>query len=477
MNRKLAKGLLLAVLTSGFLSASAYGQNQFIYTNNDFSDGNTVSGFRIAPNGALTPLPGFPLSTGGIGSLGGFFAINRATISLVNNFLFVTNSGSANISAFSINPVTGSLTLVPGSPFSTGGAGDISLASTPDGRFLIAASEDSFNATVFSIAANGALTPVPGSPFTIGGTTTGIKVTPNGKFLAAILVSHDQIAMFSIGVNGALTPVPGTPIFGSGPGIVAGLDINCAGTLMFVGEALDIGSAVNVFNIASDGTLTSVVGSPFILPFGDNSNFVTLSSDEKFLFVSNQVSDSITSLRVAPDGSLSPVGSSAFLTPLCSVHSMAVNRAGNLLYSLNECGEIFGFNVAIDGSLSPIAGSPIEGGGGSLPSIVAFPGKTCKPVFDRCLQSSNNEFIFEFNSTTGDYKLTKCNGFTLSGTGTVKIKGCTVTLQDTLPDHKVQAQIDTCQNKGTASIQISSSKTTVSIVDRNLSDNTCSCPL
>jgi 6-phosphogluconolactonase (cycloisomerase 2 family) len=151
----------------------------FVYTNNDRAP-NSVSAFSVAANGALTAVPGSPFLTGGTGIGGGFFASNRITTAIVKDFLYAGNSGSNNVSAFSINPATGVLTSVSGSPFATGGSADgegISLATTPDDNFLIAANAGSVNITVYSIAPNGALSPVPGSPFSA---STGLPTVCQG---------------------------------------------------------------------------------------------------------------------------------------------------------------------------------------------------------------------------------------------------------------------------------------------------------
>jgi len=85
-------------------------------------------------------------------------------VNTVGNYLYVANSDS--VSGFSINPATGVLTPVPGSPFPAGpvSINGISLAVTPDGQYLIAANPESNNATVYSITFHGTLTPIPGSP-------------------------------------------------------------------------------------------------------------------------------------------------------------------------------------------------------------------------------------------------------------------------------------------------------------------------
>jgi len=139
----------------------------FVYTNNDRSP-NSVSAFSVASNGALTSVTGSPFLAGGTGIGVGFFASNRITTAIVRNFLYAANSGSNDVSAFSINPATGDLTTVPGSPFATGGSADgqgISLATTPDDNFLIVANGGSVNITVYSVAANGALTQSPAPRF------------------------------------------------------------------------------------------------------------------------------------------------------------------------------------------------------------------------------------------------------------------------------------------------------------------------
>src|SRR5262245_42109572 len=298
---------------------SAMAQGTFVYTNNDRSP-NSVSAFSVAANGALTPVPGSPFLTGGTGSGFGFFAANRITTSIVKNFLYASNSGSNNVSAFSINPATGVLTAVPGSPFPTGfissGPG-ISLATTPNDQFLIAANAGTVDITVYSIAANGALTAVAGSPFheAPGGPLDGIKVTPDGKFLVVARLNENAISMHRISSAGGLTPVPGSPFPAGGSGFAAGVDCNCSSKNLFVGEANFSGSTiVSVQSIAANGALSPIPGSPFIGP-GSDSNVVLLSSDDSKLFVSNQESSSVTAFNVAASGALTLVPGSPFPAP------------------------------------------------------------------------------------------------------------------------------------------------------------------
>lgn len=355
--------------------------SDFVYINNNRIGVNTVSAFSVDANGFLTPVPGSPFATGGSGVGGGFFAANRLTTCVMGNFLFVANEQSNNISVFSINPATGTLSLVPRSPFATGGiAGSgISLGVTPDNRFLFASSSGSRNITVFSIGANGTLTSIPGSPFSAGAEPDGIKVSPDGRFLSVALFSVDAVGMFTIAPNGALTPVPGSPFPAAGTGAVAGLDINCASNLLFGGEANFGGTNVDVFSIGPNGALTPIPGSPFNnLGIGSNSNVVVLDPADRHLFVSNQASDSITVFSVAANGGLSLVPGSPFAnaggdTP----QMMTTNASGTLLYVNNINGTVSVFRIGVGGTLTPVPGSPFVTGSNATPGVAAFPAKRC----------------------------------------------------------------------------------------------------
>ena len=358
-------------------------QSTFVYTNNDRTP-NTVSGFSAAADGVLTPVSGSPFATGGTGGGGGSFASNRITTAIVKNFLYAGNSGSNNVSAFSVNPATGVLTTVPGSPFATGGAAGaigMSLTTTPDDNFLIVANGASMNITVFSVAANGALSPIAGSPFASGatGALASAKVTSDGKFLA-VSSPTGGIFMFSISATGALTPVPGTPTPDTG---AAGLDCNCASTQLFVALNGGADSLVDVFDIGLSGTLSRIAGSPFASP-GANSNVAVLSPDDSKLFVSAQGGNSVTVFNVASGGALSVVAGSPFVVPgAVSPSGMATNQAGTLLYTAAFNNLINGFSIGATGALTSVTGSPFSNGfpgETGLLSLAVFPARNCCPA-------------------------------------------------------------------------------------------------
>jgi hypothetical protein len=96
-------------------------------------------------------------------------------------------------------------------------------------------------------------------------------------------------------------------------------------------------------------------------------------------------------------------------------------------------------------------------------------------VFDACLQddSSPNRAMF-FNTFTGDY-LFCLNGVRYSGRGSLTRMGNTFTLVHNASDRRVKATLDATQDKGTASIKSPPGGTAITITDRDIRTNTCSC--
>src|SRR6185436_2580902 len=84
---------------------------------------------------ALTPLPGFPLSTGGNGD--GNFLSERLALDRVNQRLYAINAGSTTVSAYAINPTTGALTPLPFSPMNLGAGIWNTIALHPSGSPLV----------------------------------------------------------------------------------------------------------------------------------------------------------------------------------------------------------------------------------------------------------------------------------------------------------------------------------------------------
>jgi DNA-binding beta-propeller fold protein YncE len=374
--KRLLFWLGVVVFAAAVLLPASLQASNFVFTNNDILGPNSVTAFSVdSTTLALTNLG--TTGTGGTGCGGGYYASNRIVTSPDGKYLYVANIGSNNITIFRVNERTGALTAV-GSPVATGSGAvgctsGISLAVTPCGDFLYAATADFQNIRIFSVARNGTLRPV-GGLVSLPDTPDGINVRPDGKFLAVALPDYNEVAMFSIGRSGALTAVPGSPFAAGGPGPpagVAGVDFNSSGELLFGGQANFGATIVDVFGVGRNGALSPVAGSPFTFDIGTSNSNLVLWDPGHLLFASNQDSSSVIDFIVGPKGKLTlganqPVSLGSNAIPA----GMAVNtirtrtwRTVALLYVADSYySQVFVFTVDRDGTLNAVPGSPFPTG-------------------------------------------------------------------------------------------------------------------
>ncbi len=224
--------------------------------------------------------------------------------------LFIANSGTNDISAFSVKS-DGSLTAAGAAQ--PAGMTPLSMAMDSGGKFLFVANQglqiDPNSGTVSVFAVSGtALTEVPGSPFRVaapgapGGTgPSGLAVTPDGKFLYVANQYDSTLTKFSVDASGVLTLGPVVPV-GTTPSAVG---MTPDGGFLYVGNA----STVSAFAICNqvltscndptspDGSLTVVAGSPFSA--GIEPVAIVAAPSGKFLFVVNRLSNQISEYKIA----------------------------------------------------------------------------------------------------------------------------------------------------------------------------------
>ena len=400
-------GSVLLLCWTGLVHAQA-----FVYVNEDSlydedpTKANTVSAYAIEADGSLTPIAGSPFfaHTGHWGCWDGFPATNRITTA--GDFLYAANCQSWSISGFAVNPATGVLTLIgdtptllvePAGPAALG----ISLAATPDGEYLFATADTDEllvgRIHAFSVGATGELTEVAGSPLLVNcPSIAGIKVSPNGSYLAVTCPVQDAIHMFSIGGGGALTAVAGSPFAAAAfpTGVPMGLDINCASDLLFAGLATGGNAAIAVFDLGADGSLSPILGSPFVPAGGGlNSQVVLLNPDDDLLFVSSHGDpgglidgEAISVFTVAPDGTPGSVAGSPFpLVDYFFPSGLAMDPSGSYLYTTSwnplapgfGFGYAYGFSVGAGGALATVPGALGNLEDGLPQALTVYPPKSC----------------------------------------------------------------------------------------------------
>jgi 6-phosphogluconolactonase len=125
-----------------------------------------------------------------------------------SQYVYTANTGSSNVSAFSIN-FDGSLTGVVGSPFAAGPF-TAGIAASTNGKFVVVAAGP--GAFVYSIDNHGALHPVTGSPFAAGLGPNGVSIDPTDSFVYIVNTGSNNISAYDFNsANGKLTPGPGSP--------------------------------------------------------------------------------------------------------------------------------------------------------------------------------------------------------------------------------------------------------------------------
>jgi hypothetical protein len=174
--------------------------------------------------------------------------------------LATANPFGGSVSVFSVDPSTGALTQVAGSPFAVGAnPSPWSVAFSPSGGLLATANNyyQTFGSvSVFSVdSSTGALTQVAGSPFATGPISGPLSVgfSPWGGLLA-VADGIDTVSLFSVDPStGALTPIVGSSLAGSGPTSVA---FSRSGLLAVANAGSDTGIGRGAINRVSVFSLT-----------------------------------------------------------------------------------------------------------------------------------------------------------------------------------------------------------------------------
>jgi uncharacterized repeat protein (TIGR01451 family) len=353
-------------------TASLLAQGNYVYVNNQ-SIANSIEGYSVAVNGTLTPLPSSPFLTGGNGASTTCYGVDRIVVSRANNLLFVSNGADQTISTLKIDPATGNLSLA-GVPVFSGltldSCGGISLAATPDGKFLMAASNGQI--TVFSITATGTLAAVSTQPNCCS-PISGMKISSNGQLLA--VANPNGVSMFTITPDGSLREVSGSPYAATGFGAISGLEFSCSADRLYGGEAISTSAETDAWSIDQNGGLIPITGSPFSTLRGD-SNVVLLSPDNSYLFQSNQFTDSVTSFSVAPDGSLSDLGGFGGVGFLHQPAGLATDFGGTFLYIADDSVGLAVMRINGKGTLTKVVSHPFTRAG-EIQGVAAYPPRSC----------------------------------------------------------------------------------------------------
>jgi len=235
-----ASGLTLDACSGISLSATPDGR--FLMA----SSNGQINTFSIGVGGTLTSL-----ST----------AVNPAApnagMQLSAHAQFLAVSNGTSVSVFSINP-DGSLAAVAGSPFAETGTGTMAgldFNSTSGLLYGAEASATSSFADAWTIGVSGVLSAVTGSPFSTSAINSNVVLlSPNNSFLFASNQGSNSVNSFSVAADGTLASLGS---FGSAASLHApvGMSTDRSGNLLYVADDT---FGVAVFSISATGSLSQV---------------------------------------------------------------------------------------------------------------------------------------------------------------------------------------------------------------------------
>ena len=345
---------------SGELRIRVLFQPRFVYVANSGA-GNIVSIFTINSSTGQLTAAGTATSTSG----------PKFVLSDRNSaYLYVANHGSASVGVFSINPSSGALTQISGSPFAAS-ANPYSLALDPEGKFLFVGHEGVQHVRVYSVdQTTGALANISGSPFLVGvGSTTPVSVNldPTGKFL---YVGDSQSVTtnaraFSVNQSsGAIIEIPGSP-FGTINDAIS-VCVHPSGKFVYYAQYFAPTGAVAFTRDLTTGALTLMAGSPFSA--GLAPGYVTTDVNGQFAYVANSGDAAGTAGLSAytvnsTTGALVQVPGSPYSTGGNPIGA-AVDETVRFVYTANGGGNnVSGYAISSStGQLTATPGSPYAAG-------------------------------------------------------------------------------------------------------------------
>jgi 6-phosphogluconolactonase (cycloisomerase 2 family) len=342
--RKKAAAALLMCASMAIWAGCGKTSSRFLYAATPGA--NEIVIFREDPNaGVLTQLAGSPVTAG--------LGVESLVLHPSKKFMYAANSGSDNISLFTIAS-TGAITEV--TPRVDVGTAPTLMVIDSAGKYLYVGNSGSSDISVFSIdASTGALTPVPqGSgqlTVTIGMTPLKMQLAPSGNILYVTGQTVTGIIQ-AFSVNAGVfsnQPIAGSPYMtGNAP---YGLAINSSGTFLYTANTID--SSISEFKIKSDGSLTALAGSP-IGQTGTGPTALLIDNSGKYMYVANNTN--LQAYAVGSDGSLTLNSNSQFGTA-AQPNTLASDPSGKYLFV---------------GSPSAIQSLSLDGSSGTLTSVATY---------------------------------------------------------------------------------------------------------
>jgi len=316
--------------------------------------------------GALTPLSGFPLTTG--------VEPENVTHDPQNRFLFVSDIGAQMLHVYAIDSTTGALQEISPSPYNTMIESEMMIVD-PSGTHVYlyrtggSASYPGVTGNqivAFNLSSTGVLSAVQGSPFLAGApgdtfaSATGMAIDAAGKYL--YLQNNFNLYTFSIdAASGGLTLLQTIP----SQIISGGMALDPGNRYLYAAEynllkAYAIDPASGLLSLAKS---TPMATTP--LTIQTIAYTIALSPNGNFLYTIENNNDLVS--YAVTNGAFAPVG-----TIFSGVYGqkIAVDPSGSFVYVPQACSNcpsgvynvIHQFSIGKTGALTPLSPSTVAAG-------------------------------------------------------------------------------------------------------------------
>ena len=412
--------------------------------------------------------------------------------------IFSNSNAGIDIGAFSANNVIGGTT--PGARnVISGNSNAISLFSTTAIGTQIQGNYLGTDLTGTVVIGNGAGVNVSQAINTlIGGTTPGGRNLISGNFFGISLLGPNT----TIQGNYIGTDVSGTAALGNQAGILLigftddnliGGTTNAAGNIIAFSTFAGVGVGSNLRNsilhnsIFSNGSLGIDIAAngvtlndPCDLDTGgnDGQNFPVLTSATSNGNSIN-IQGTLNSTPAQGTTNGTPTTIEFFANTECDPSGFGEGKTfiGSTTVTIDSnCNASINVNFTVAVPIGQFITATATDGAGNTSEFSQC--LTVTAGFDICVQNDGSGDTLSINSQTGEYLFTKCgsDGFSLSGVGALTIRGCSIILEHNPGNRKVRADINTCTKRASASVKVPSLGKTFSLADRDITNNTCTCP-
>ena len=330
------------------------GRSGAVYTLGNDASSNEVIVFRRSADGSLQRASSH--ATGGKGSGDGLGSQGALTLAQDRHWLYAVNAGSDELSVFYV--AGEQLYLVDCVP--TGGARPISVTVHGNVAYVLHAGRDAAPGSIrgFRLGlSTGRLSPIAGSSQPLSGAAVGpaqVSFSPSGRALLVTEKGTNLIDEYRVDGGGRASAAVVHASTGTTP---FGFAITQRGQAI-VSEAFGGGAdagAVSSYQLGSRAGLAPISGS--IANTESAPCWVVLAKNDRYAYVSNTASDSVSTYRVALDGAVSLIGADGRAADTgegSKPIDMALSRNDSDLYVLDSgTAQISGFHVGTDGSLTP----------------------------------------------------------------------------------------------------------------------------